>query len=116
MIQSPYQLKISSAGYEVIASGVVHLTDSEVKFDLSGLIIKFRFASDSGTTRLDASVINSELIITLYNFSNSLGEGKIEPIEVGTLNGKRLFSTFFVTTPQNNNLRQFNYTFMLMGS
>jgi hypothetical protein len=102
--------------YEVIASGIIHLTEPEIKFDISGLVIKYKFSTDSEGSRFWAEIVDGELVISLYNFSNPLGEGKIEPIEVGTINGRKLFSTFFVNTPQGNNLRQFNYTFMLSGN
>ncbi len=114
MIQSSqYPLRITTSGYEVIASGIVHITEPEVKFNLANLIIKFLFKTDSGEPRYNADVVNEELVISLYNFSNTLGEGKIDPVEIGTLGGRRLFSTFFINTTELN-IRQFNYTFMLM--
>ncbi|END5392289.1 TPA: hypothetical protein I7765_20745 [Vibrio vulnificus] len=108
-----YPLKVSTSGYTVVASGVVHVTGTEVKFDLANLVIKYRFISDSEDTKFTADVVNGELIINLHNFSNSLGEGKLEPVEIGTLGGKRLFATWFVNTVQGN-LRQFGYTFMVL--
>ncbi|MGR5130640.1 DUF6864 domain-containing function [Photobacterium swingsii] len=108
-----YPLKITTQGYSVIASGVVHTLGTEVKFELANLIIKYKFITDSNGVKFDADVVNGELVINLYNFSSSLGEGKLEPAEIGTLGGKRLFATWFVNTVQSN-LRQFNYTFLLM--
>lgn len=64
-------------------------------------------------TRFDADVVGGALVINLYNFDNSLGQGKMEPMEIGTLSGRRLFVIFFVNTIEKS-LRQFNYTFMLM--
>lgn len=106
-----YPLKISTSGYTVIASGVVHVTGSEIKFELANLVIKYRFISDNEGTKFTADIENNELIIQLHNF-NGMGEGKIEPIEIGTLGDKRLFATWFVSTVQGN-LRQFEFTFML---
>lgn len=114
MIQnSQYPLKVTTSNYEVIASGLVHLTEPELTFNLANLILKFNFKSGSDGTRVDAEVIDGALIINLYNFDNSLGQGKIEPIEIGTLGGRRLFSTFYVNTSEKN-IREFKYTFMLM--
>ena len=110
---SEFPMKITTSEYEVIASGVVHLTEPEVKFSIANLVIKYQFKTDSDGSRFGAEVINDELIISLYNFNNSLGQGKIEPIEIGTLGGRRLFATYFVNTPEAN-IRQFNYTFMLL--
>ncbi|WP_369522493.1 DUF6864 domain-containing function [Stutzerimonas degradans] len=110
-------LKITTSGYEVIASGVVHLSMPEVKFSLANLVIKYEFKSDSEGSRFSAEVVDNELVISLYNISNSLGQGKIEPVEIGTLGGKRLFATWFVNTPLGSgDIRQFCYTFMLMGA
>ncbi|MFH6953751.1 DUF6864 domain-containing function [Pseudoalteromonas sp. XMcav1-K] len=115
MIQnSQYPLKVTTSSYEVIASGVVHITEPEVTFNLANLTIKFVFKSDSDGTKLEAEVVDDALIVSLYNFNNSLGQGKIEPMEIGNLDGRRLFSTFFINTPDSSNVRQFNYTFMLM--
>ena len=114
MIQSSeYPLKVKTGSYEVIASGVVHLAEPEVTFELANLIIKYSFKTGSSGTALDAEVVDGALVITLYNFDNSLGQGKIEPMEIGILSGRRLFATFFTSTIEKN-LRQFNYTFMLM--
>jgi hypothetical protein len=112
---SEFPLKITTSGYEVIASGVVHLTKPEVKFSLANLIIKYQFKNDSDGARYGAEVTDGELVIGLYNFNNPLGQGKLEPMEIGTLGGRRLFATCFVNTPGgNDDIRQFNYTFMLM--
>lgn len=114
MLQSGlYPIKITTSGYEVIASGLVHLTEPELKIELSGLKIKYRFSSDNEGTRLSSDIIDNELILTLYNFNNPLGEGKLDPIEIGNIGGRKLMATFFVVTPQLSNLRQFGYTFML---
>jgi len=115
LIQSTqYPLKVSTGGNEVIATGTVHLTEPEVKFELANLIIKYKFITDSGEPRFTAEVINNEMIINLHNFTNSLGEGLLKPIEIGTLNERVLMATCYVHTTENN-IRQFHYTFMLRG-
>lgn len=112
-MQNPqYPLKIVTSGLEVISSGVVHLVEPEVKFSIASLTFKFRFKSESGDSRFESNIVDDEMIIDLFNFNNSLGQGKIEPMEVGTISGRRLFITFFVNTIEKN-LRQFNYTFLL---
>ncbi|MGL4924216.1 hypothetical protein LEO80_05770 [Aeromonas caviae] len=108
-----FPVRVTIPGYQVIASGIVHLSSTEVKFELANLVIKYKFISDSSGVRFDAAVINNELIINLYNFNNGLGEGKLEPTEIGTLGDKKLFATWYVNTLQSN-IRQFGYTFMLM--
>jgi hypothetical protein len=108
-----FPLKVIINNYEVIHSGIAHMTGSEIKFELANLVVLYRFKKDSGEGRYEGEVgENNTLIINLYNSSNSLGEGKIEPVEIGTLGGKRLYGTWFVSTISND-LRQFHYTFML---
>jgi len=105
-------IKVFTAGYEVIASGVIHLSTPEVRFEIANLVIKYVFKSDSDGTRFGAEESNNELVISLYNFSNPLGEGKLEPMEIGTLGGRQLFTTCFVNTTERD-MRQFNYSFLL---
>lgn len=113
MDEPSFPLKVTTGKYEVISSGVVHTTETEVKFELANLTYTFRLKDDSGEKRYDGEDVGeNSLVINLYNFNSSMGEGKIEPVEIGNLGGRRLFVTWFVTSLQNN-LRQFNYTFML---
>ena len=115
MIQSTqFPLKISTGGNEVIATGTVHLSEPEVKFELANLIIKYKFVIDSGEPRYTGEIVNNEMVISLHNFNNSLGEGILKPIEIGTLNGRDLLATCYVHTTSDK-LRQFHYTFMLRG-
>lgn len=112
MLQSSKSLKIKTGNTEIISNGVVHLSEPKVRFELDGLIIIYNFIIDSGETRFSAEVINNEMIISLFNFSNTLGEGLLKPIEIGTFQGKPLLATCFVNTVEGN-LRQFQYTFMV---
>jgi len=110
-----YPLKITTSGYEVIHSGIVHLHEPEVEFEISDLTFKFRFKKGTDGTRFDADIVDNVMVLTLFNFDNSLGQGKIDPVEIATLNGRKLYITFFVNTMEDN-VRQFNYTFMLGDS
>jgi hypothetical protein len=112
MNEIKYPIKITSNGYEVIASGVVHITEPEIKFEVANLTVQFQFRKDTGGGRFEGEIDNNKLIIKLFNFANSLGEGKLEPVEIGTLDNKRLYATWYVNTIENS-LRQFSYTFML---
>jgi len=109
---SQYPLKITTSKYEIIAAGIIHLIENEVKFELANLVIIYKFVSDSKEARFETEVIKDELVVNLYNFKNSLGEGRINPIEIGTLNQRKLFATFFINTNEDT-IRQFNYSFML---
>lgn len=107
-----YPLKITTGKYEVISSGVVHMIEEEVKFNLVNLIIRFKFLQDSGVSRYLGEISGNELIINLFNNNNVLGEGVVSPVEIGTLGGRKLFCTWIVNT-FGQDQKQFNYTFML---
>ena len=105
-------VQISTKEYEIISSGLVHLAEKEVKFKLGDLVVKYRFKFDLTKPRFIGEMINNELIITLYNSNDVSGDGKIDPVEIGNLSGRRLFTSWFVETIEEN-LRRFSYTFML---
>lgn len=104
-------VQITTDKFEIISSGVVHLTEEEIKFKLGSLVIKYKFKRDLYKPRFVGEMIGNELVICLYNSDNQTGEGKIDPIEIGILSGKPLFTTWFVNTIEHN-LRLFSYTFM----
>ena len=108
-----YPIKITTGGYEVISSGIVHITEPEIKFQLANIVVKYRFMSDSGGGRFQGEIVDNELVINLFNSTAVLGDGKLEPVEIGTLGGRKLFATWYVNTVENN-IRQFIYTFMLL--
>jgi len=112
MNEIKYPIKITSNNFEVILSGVVHITEPEVKFEIANITVHFQFKKDTGGGRYKGEIDGNKLIINLFNFSNSLGEGKLDPVEIGTLGDKKLFATWYVNTVQNS-YRQFSYTFML---
>ncbi|CAB9493998.1 DUF6864 domain-containing function [Alteromonas macleodii] len=113
MIQnSQIPIKVTTSGCEVIASGVVHLTEPEVKFEIANLTIRYKFIKDSEGPRFTGEVVNKEMVIRLHNFTSALGEGILKPLEIGKISGKSLLATCYVTTSEGD-LREFHYTFML---
>lgn len=114
MRSDSYPLTVKTGGNEVIASGIVHLDSPRVSFKLANLKIAFKFTNDKEEKRYTGEVIGDELVITLFNFNNSLGEGLIKPVEIGTLDSRPLLVTCYVKTMESD-LREFSYTFMLRG-
>jgi hypothetical protein len=103
---------------EVLESGLVHITNSEVEFRIDNLILKCFFETDNGGSRYQGQVENGILVFHLYNFSNSLGEGLSAPLKIGTVKGRDLFFHFYVNTNTNGGengaeFREFKYSFML---
>lgn len=105
-------VKVKTGNYEVLTSGVVHTKESDISFEIAGLKINFIFKSDDGTARFQGVTGDKSLTIEIFNTNNILGEGKLEPIEIGTIGGQSLNATWFINTLEGTH-RQFNYTFLL---
>jgi len=98
-------VRITTAGYEVINSGLVTAfnngpiciqlpSESEKPFKLT-----FCFLTDKSSTdhRMEAeSPNNNEVIVKLTNFNNPLGTGTIRPVNFASSNGKKLYVNFYV--------------------
>jgi hypothetical protein len=97
-------MKITSGNYEVFDTGTVISFEQEpVTFHLAAdLQIRLAFRDDlekKDDHRLEFNPIsNNELEIILINFNNSLGTGNTVPLQVGTLNNKKLYLNFRVHT------------------
>lgn len=98
-------VKINTANYEVINSGLVTsfngepisitLYSSPVPFKLT-----FKFFKDEShdEQKMDAETPNNhEVILKLTNFGNPLGTGTVRPVGFATAgDGKKLFINFYV--------------------
>jgi hypothetical protein len=109
------QVITSIGGRTVLTSGIVHVEgDQPINVQISNLFFVFKFAKDDGGSRYVGEAKEGELILTLYNHSNSLGEGFLSPISVANLDGKQLSLTYFVNTLDNlRGARRFEYVFYL---
>ncbi len=120
-VPSPVPAIVNVDGKEVYSSGFVHLSGNrEINITLGGLIFSISFKSDGGGARFSAepgattNALISSLHFHLFNHTNVLGEGKLDPIEVGTLRGKPLFFSYYVNTLDPEELaRRFEYCFYL---
>lgn len=89
--------------YEVLESGIVIGSPGEtIAFELdrsSNFIVYFEFAPEGhwvgNVPILQAeSVDKNSLLLKFDRFSYSQGHGNVEPLEVGTFNGKKLFLNY----------------------
>lgn len=114
--------KILSGDAEILAGGSI------ISFDNKP--IKFEFASPSNPLKLildfkkDATgkvygnpvVINSqEIKLELFNFHNNLGSGLISPVQIGNLDGKKLYFSFRSYSLENSEQITLHYTFYKYG-
>lgn len=107
-----FDIKVFSGDFEVIKDGVAHVTNENIlKIVINNLEIHFDFVDN---TEVKGQSIEREVDREIWkwklvNFNNSLGTGLIEPFEMGTLKGIKLYISFFVWTPGSNGRRVINY-------
>lgn len=115
MIKEP---KIKIGEYDVISSGEILTHDNhDISFDFESIMFTFSFVCDENKekSKLNAHVDENNknhLHIELINFDNSLGRGLINPIEVGELEGKKLYIQFIVSNLETKSTRIFEYTWL----
>ncbi|KGM40553.1 hypothetical protein JY96_12280 [Aquabacterium sp. NJ1] len=115
-IGHPYApLRIKTGGRDVVVSGTAITADNKsLEFYLADLIVVLKFETDGESPRFGSVFAEgSSLTLPLYNFNNSLGSGTTIPIEIGTLNQRKLFLSFMIyaLTPQSSKV--VHYTFMV---
>ena len=101
------------SSYELIDSGVVNLFSDEFEIDVLNLRLLFRFKKDKKKKEGDFIINRQEssvLVFDIYNSSNPLSQGCFEPLEIGSINERRLYLSFTVhTTSERVNARVFTY-------
>jgi hypothetical protein len=109
------KISISSSNKEVLHSGVVHtFSANDLQFKLDGLTFIFSFIDDGGKQRVAGSTSSGkQLNIKLFNFTNPLGTGLIEPKRIGSYKHRELFIAFTVYTLNKKSTKLFNYTFFV---
>jgi hypothetical protein len=74
----------------------------------------FNFKDDDGVTRFNGTVVEGVVTFDLFNHNNSLGEGKLTPIEIAILYDRPLSFTYLVNTISSEaKARRFEYAFYL---
>jgi len=78
---------------DLVDSGVINLSINHVFLEVQNLTFEFVFEDkkDSGSYYEGGLVCPNHMKITFYNLNNALLSGIIEPIEIGTINKKKLF-------------------------
>ena len=112
-----YNIETFVGDLKVIKDGTVHISnESKLKLKIDTLEMEFDFISDTENkeTKFDRVVNGNKWIWKLTNFNNSLGEGVLVPLAIGTLKNCKLFASFFVWTPDTNlGKRIINYVLYL---
>ena len=106
-------LKINSDDKEIIVTEhFMTFSDqpTELKFSLNeeAFILKLIFIDD--TTKKDSNVHfnvdGDKLIAKFINFNHTLGMGNLNPMEIGTNQGKKMFMNVWITKPSEEIARK----------
>lgn len=114
-LSSAVNISTKVAERELLTSAVVHLEgDESVTVEIDSLRFIFTFKSDEGSPRYTGTIKDGALVLELFNHKNSLGEGMLTPVAVGTLSGRPLSFTYFANTINaDKSARRFEYAFYL---
>lgn len=112
---SPVEIKIRSAGKDVIASGSAHtFDDKSLELEIAGLFLEFELLDDNEGQRIEREIKSpTDLKLKIYNFNNSLGTGTATPIYLGVISDRKLYLSFIVHTLKKESSKLITYTFFL---
>lgn len=103
------RVEITTGDLKVVNSGTVLLKDKNSNLQLSleadngyKFAMEFLFKdTEREEYTLNSFIENDVLKIICTNFNNQLGTGSIEPLEIATIAGKKLFLHFWVFALSN---------------
>ena len=107
---------LESQNHNVIDAGTVCTFENDpltIQFgpDEDPLAIEFIFKEEEGQKPAQkVTGSGKKLILELLNFNNTLGTGNINPMEIGTLNHKKLFVNFRVYALGQSKTKLIHYT------
>lgn len=101
--------------FEVLNSGtIISFKDESINFELTPLVkVILRFVQDNEVKeqKMDFKVVNNNQIeILLTNFNNSLGTGNAEPLELATIDNKKIYFNFVVYSLNGMESKTVHYT------
>lgn len=95
IFEASVQIKAKSSGFEIIYSATFHLTSGSLELVYEGISLDVVFIDDDGDTRYETGVSGTRMKLSLFNFNNPLGEGRIDPIPFATTGGLDVKLTFW---------------------
>ena len=110
-------IMIKVGEYEVLNSGtIITHANKSVEFEIKMLRVRIQFEKDTEnkTHKVNSSIIDNGTCfqITLINFDNSLGTGLTVPIEIGTINGEKIYLQFIVYALTEAGTKMLSYTWL----
>ena len=113
-------MKIKSGEYDVIDSGLVNSNGiNDVEFALSDspamTIVARLLKADDGKPSAELKVEEDKRLVFIFTSPDSMNFGPALPVEVGTLNGRKLFAMLRINVMGEMSSFQVQYTFYLGG-
>lgn len=112
----PLSVKLSSNSYDILDSGTFITAGNEsAEIYLGDLCFKLVFINTDKPMNMIVEEDSSGkmLIFKLENFSKVVGSGTTAPLEVGSIMGKKLYFSFYITAYNDESVKQVTYTFYL---
>lgn len=112
-------MQIKVGEYDVFKDGTIVGNENEsIDFILNkdiGFVIRVLFANDADQKEPRVSADQYEkngIVITFYNYNNSLGIGNAAPIPIGRLSGRQLLLNYRIYSLTKGG-KAFHYTWLL---
>lgn len=111
-------MKIQIGEYDLYESGsLISGGGQPTEFFFPNFSVQVKFENTENKSE-QAMIFNLEeehkrLVISLKNFTNTLGIENVEPIEVGKINNRKLYLQFRVYGMDNSENKLFHYTWLL---
>ena len=106
--------RIKVGDFDLIESGsIITMKDADIHFYIEDLEYVFRFVNteEKGAKMHIASNDGKKMEIELQNFNDAIGIGNVNPIPMGTVQGKSLFMFFRVTQLEDGG-KTMHYTWL----
>jgi len=109
------KVSIKVENKELLESSVVHIENNQdIEFEIEGLKLKFIFVEndENNKSSYKGTVEGDTFVMRLNYFVSEQGEGVLTPLELGNINGRKLYITFFIYT-YGKKERRFEYNLYL---
>ena len=113
------QITKMSKEKKILDSGSIITFDStaDISFDVQfdnnfsfKLIFKFENDANNKSHSLNFNLLDNTITFSCVNFNNVLGTGTKKPLEIATVENKKVFITFWVTAMGLESLKRLDYS------
>ncbi|WP_410952338.1 DUF6864 domain-containing function [Pseudomonas sp. S1(2024)] len=112
MVKFNHDCFVTVSGKRSVYSGAVVFSGDEFKINVGGWYCVIKFEMDGGGSRYVTSLgADHELIITLYNHSNTLDDCVYKPFSIANMGEDKIYMTYTTNLiDPSDKVRAFQYT------